>query len=212
MLAGISHDLRTPLSRLRLEVEMSVSDPVIRRHMSLDIEQAQNTLGQFMAYARPLGAQDMDLQPLPLDEVVHQVLEPYRSRPDLRLSGSIPGGLKVYADRVALDRCVVNVLENALRYAKTPGTQHSELHLEVQARGDWLELAFTDQGPGVPSETLTRLTQPFFRVDTSRKDAHGAGLGLAIVEHTMKHMGGQLSMTSHAPHGLRVVLALRRAI
>lgn len=211
MLAGISHDLRTPLSRLRLEVEMSVADPDIRRHMSLDIEQAQNTLGQFMAYARPLGSQDMDVQPLPLDDVLPQVLKPYGARPELTLSCSIPPGLKVYADRIGLDRCVINILENALRYAKTPGTQHSEVRLEVLVRGDELHLEFTDQGPGVPEETLSRLTQPFYRVDSSRRDAHGAGLGLAIVEHTVTHMGGQLKIASHAPHGLRVVLALRRA-
>ena len=210
MLAGISHDLRTPLSRLRLEVELSVADPEVRRHMAQDIEQAQNTLGQFMAYARPQAPQSVELKPLPFEAWLQEVLEPYRCRPDMTVTCCVPADVQVYAEPVGLERSLVNVLENAIRYGKTPQTDISEISIQGWSEEEWFECVIRDQGPGVPEEALGRLTQPFYRVNTSRTDAHGAGLGLAIVERTIAHMGGQLSVANPPQGGLSVHLKLRR--
>lgn len=206
MLAGISHDLRTPLSRLRLELEMSVQDPEVRRHMTQDIEQAQNTLGQFMAYAQP---HDPDVQPLTLQPWLRQFLAPYTCAPDLCVSLTLPESTRVLAEPVGLERILTNVLENARRYAKTPGTSVARVCIQGTLIDDTLQLDIADQGPGVPPDTLSQLTQPFFRVDTSRKDASGAGLGLAIVERTLHRMGGRVFISNQAEGGLRVRLMMR---
>ena len=206
MLAGISHDLRTPLSRLRLELEMSVQDPEARRHMTQDIEQAQNTLGQFMAYAQP---HDPDVQPLMLQSWLTQFLAPYTCAPDLCVRLVLPESTQVLAEPVGLERILTNVLENARRYGKTPGTSVAQVCIQGTLIDDTLQLDITDHGSGVPPDTISQLTQPFFRVDTSRQDAHGAGLGLAIVERTLHRMGGRLFISNQPQGGLRVRLVMR---
>jgi two-component system osmolarity sensor histidine kinase EnvZ len=125
------------------------------------------------------------------------------------VSLELPESTRVLAESVGLERILTNVLENARRYAKTPGTSVAQVCIQGTLTDHTLQLDITDHGPGVPADTISQLTQPFFRVDTSRKDASGAGLGLAIVERTLHRMGGRVFISNHPQGGLRVRLELR---
>lgn len=210
MLAGISHDLRTPLARLRLEAEMSVPDAEAREHMVADIEQVDTIIDKFLDYARP---DQVTLHALPLAEVVEASAAAFTLRDDMRVQIDIPPDLRVTADETELSRVLANLLENTRRYGRTPGTALAEVHISARAdgRGDRVTLRVRDHGPGVPAEQLPALTRPFFRGDSARTEATGAGLGLSIVAKMVQNMDGSLALGNAPGGGLLASIQLQRA-
>ena len=208
MLAGISHDLRTPLARLRLETEMSVSDPVALNHMAADIEQLDAIIGKFLDYARP---DHVPLQPVSLNRVIEQAAYAFEGREDMRIQIDLPGQLVVLADEVELGRVLANLLENARKYGKTEDTGIANVEIAAKLRDDQVLLKIRDRGMGVSPEMLGKLTQPFYRGDAARTAATGAGLGLSIVERTIARMGGQFTLANTSSGGLAAHISLPRA-
>ncbi len=208
MLAGISHDLRTPLARLRLETEMSVVDETARAHMAADIDQLDAIIDKFLDYARPSQA---SLQPVLLSEVIEACIYPLLNADDVRLNIDVPAGLLVMADEVELARVLTNLLENARRYGKTVETGVAQIDLAARVRKHWVLIKVRDHGMGVSPEALSKLTKPFFRGDAARTAATGAGLGLSIVDKTVQRMGGTFSLSVSASGGLSAHIRLHAA-
>lgn len=208
MLAGISHDLRTPLARLRLEAELSVADAQAREAMAADIDQADAIIDKFLDYARP---DQIRLSPVALAAVLDRQRQAVQERAALTLRIDVPDDLRVLADETELARVFSNLLENALRYGADPSSAQVVVDVRARAQGDWVLLELRDHGRGVPPEQLAQLTQAFFRGDPARTAATGAGLGLAIVEKNVQRMGGMLRLDNHRQGGLAVRIQLRRA-
>ncbi|MCA0324518.1 MAG: HAMP domain-containing protein [Proteobacteria bacterium] len=208
MLAGISHDLRTPLARLRLETEMSVPDPEAREHMAADIAQVDAIIDKFLDYARP---DHVNLMPVPLAELTRAYVQPFTVRDDMQVQINMPPDLMVMADEVELGRVMSNLLENARRYGKTPGTGSTRVRIAATVRDEWVTLRVRDHGHGVPEQLLPELTRPFFRGDVARTAATGAGLGLALVAKMVQNMGGTLALGNSPSGGLLAVIRLRQA-
>ena len=208
MLAGISHDLRTPLARLRLETEMSVADEDARAHMAADITQLDAIIDKFLDYAR---LDPVRLGPVSVNEVVDAALYAVSEYDDMKITVSIPDKLDVLADEVELLRVISNLIENARRYGKTPETGITRLDIAARTRDQWVLIKVRDHGMGVSEETLPKLTRPFFRGDAARTAAPGAGLGLAIVEKTIQRMGGIFGLANTASGGLAAHIKLRRS-
>ena len=208
MLAGISHDLRTPLARLRLETEMSVADEDARAHMAADISQLDAIIDKFLDYARPDPAR---LSIVSLNAVVEAAVYAVADYEDLRITVTMPENLSVMADEVELQRIVSNLIENARRYGKTPETGIALVDIAAKTRDQWVLLKVRDHGMGVSAETLPKLTRPFFRGDAARTAATGAGLGLAIVDKTVQRMGGVFVLANTSTGGLAAHIKLRKS-
>ncbi len=191
MLAGISHDLRTPLARLRLEAEISVSDPESLQHMANDIEQLDRIINKFFDYARPLESQ---LAPVHLSSIIDQEVSAFDLDPDIQIKSTVPFEIAVVAEPVALGRVFANLLENARRYGVTPGTEQIDVR---------------DHGVGVSEDKLSELSKPFYRDDQARTEANGAGLGLAIVEKTVGRLGGRFHLANVEGGGFVATLRFR---
>jgi two-component system, OmpR family, osmolarity sensor histidine kinase EnvZ len=204
VLAGISHDLRTPLSRLRLALEMSGApgdDPQHARDaMVADIEEIDAIIGQFLDFAR---GENEEKEEHDIGEVLAELAEHYaRIGKDVRL---VQHPVKPFRfARMALHRAIANLVDNALRYAGEP------VEIELMARNPEVAIEVRDSGPGIPPREVERLKRPFTRLDDSRAGHGGSGLGLAIVERTAQTHGGKLELLPRAPHGLiaRLVLPL----
>jgi two-component system osmolarity sensor histidine kinase EnvZ len=207
MLAGISHDLRTPLARLRLEAEMSVQDEQARQFMAQDIDQLDAIIYKFMDYARP---SELELRPVLLAELVEREAQGFRNPAQIRIRAQIPHDTKVWSDETELARVLLNLFENARRYGHEPDTA-AEVDVHCSFSGPWVLLYVRDHGPGVPPDKLAHLTTPFYRGDTARTAATGAGLGLAIVEKSVQRLGGQLQLGNADEGGLLAVIRLQRA-
>ena len=208
MLAGISHDLRTPLARLRLETEMSVTDEVAREHMVADIVQLDATIDKFLDYARP---DHVTLTPVNLRAVISSCVYAVQDHRELQITMDVPEDLNVLADEVELARVISNLLENARRYGKSEDTGSTRVEIAAKGRENWVLVKLRDHGPGVPPEHLSNLTKPFFRGDAARTAAAGAGLGLSIVDKTVQRMGGIFALANSATGGLVAHLQLQRA-
>jgi two-component system osmolarity sensor histidine kinase EnvZ len=212
MLAGISHDLRTPLARLRLETELSVADVEARDHMAADIEQLDAIINKFMDYARPEQAK---LVAVSLNAVIDACLYAVRDHTDLvvhlDLGGPHAPPLLVMADEVELKRVISNLLENARRYGRSVDSNVAMVEIAARIRDKWVLLKVRDRGQGVRPDQIDSLTEPFYRGDTARTSATGAGLGLSIVKKNIQHMGGQFALANSASGGLAAHIRLQRA-
>ncbi|WP_198970129.1 sensor histidine kinase [Xylophilus sp. ASV27] len=208
MLAGISHDLRTPLARLRLETELSVADEDARDHMVADMAQLDAIIDKFLDYARP---DHVNLRPVVLADVVASCVYAVEDHDELQIRVDVPDDLRAMADGTELARVVSNLIENARRYGKSPGLDVAEVDIEAHLRDDSLVMTVRDHGLGVPPETLSCLTKPFFRGDTARTSATGAGLGLSIVDKTVRRMGGSFTLSNAPTGGLNARIVLTRA-
>ncbi|MEW6704807.1 MAG: ATP-binding protein [Pseudomonadota bacterium] len=208
MLAGISHDLRTPLARLRLEAEMSVNDEEARRNMAMDIDQLDAIIDKFMDYARP---GEVKLVPVHLANLIDREAAAFRDPSQIRITSRVAIDLIVMADETELGRVFANLFENARRYGRSTNTGIAMVTVSYARTGPWVIVSVRDQGPGVPPEKLAQLTTPFYRGDAARTAATGAGLGLAIVEKALQRMGGSFELANAPDGGLVAHIRLRRA-
>jgi two-component system, OmpR family, osmolarity sensor histidine kinase EnvZ len=204
LLAGVSHDLRTPLARLRIGVEMSARDEDMRRGMVADIEEMDRIIGQFLDFARDDATAATEVQSL--DRVAASTVERYRQLgKDVTLT---PGGVPALPMRAtAMSRLLTNLIDNALAYGAPP------VDVSTARNGSALILDVADRGPGVPPGEAERLKRPFTRAAASRSRADGApgaGLGLAIVERIARLHGGHFDLLPREGGGTvaRVILPL----
>ena len=209
MLAGISHDLRTPLARLRLEAEMSVHDEEAKHNMALDIDQLDAIIDKFMDYARP---GESKLTPVHLSGVVDRETAAFRDPSQIRISSRVAIDTKVMADEVELGRVLQNLFENARRYGRSTDTGIARVQVSYARTGPWVILTVRDYGPGADPQKLQQLTTPFFRGDAARTAATGAGLGLAIVDKAVQRMGGTFEIVNAADGGLMAHIRLKKAL
>jgi two-component system osmolarity sensor histidine kinase EnvZ len=199
VLAGISHDVRTPLSRLRLALEMSGADPATAQGMGADIEEMDQVIGQFLEFARGEAEPRERQDPAPL---LAEIGEHYaKLGRGVAVQGANVGPFPFA--RMALRRAIGNLIDNALRHAGEP--------VEVAARREGADVVIEvlDRGPGIPAGEAERLKRPFTRLDASRGGRGGAGLGLAIVDRVARAHGGRLELASRPGGGLAARLVLR---
>ncbi|OWT68217.1 MULTISPECIES: ATP-binding protein [unclassified Achromobacter] len=208
MLAGISHDLRTPLARMRLEIEMSGVSEDARQAIDEDLAQIDHSIGQLMEYARPAGTLPQMATDISL--VLTELLERERSHTAStggELEAFITPGLRARITALDLKRIVSNLIENARRYGRS-GDGQAHLVMAVQPEGNMIAIEVSDRGPGIASDDVERLLRPFSRGEAARTGVSGAGLGLAIVERLLKHVGGSLKMLPRQGGGLTARIEL----
>ena len=189
LLAGVSHDLRTPLARLRLVAEMGVADESMKQGMVDDIEEMDRIINQFLDFAR--GEDKEALAMRNLNAIVEECVERYRRKG--HTISFHPAELPIMPIRgQSLERAIVNLVDNALRY----GSPTLDVALRREANMAVIEIA--DRGPGIPPSEVERLKQPFTRLDTARGSAAGgklgSGLGLAIVDRVVTLHGGEFAL------------------
>lgn len=201
LLAGVSHDLRTPLSRIRLALEMlddhGAAD--LKAGVAQDIGDIDTAIGQFLDFARPVDAEQVSNE-ADLNALAQSVVERYtRSGRDVVLHAGTPARQALRAQ--AIQRLLANLIDNALHH----GTGTVEV---VTAREDNMNvLEVTDRGPGIPPQDAARMLQPFTRLNTARSTS-GTGLGLAIVDRIARLHGGAVKLLERGGGGLRVRIEL----
>ncbi|MBX6392813.1 MAG: HAMP domain-containing protein, partial [Burkholderiales bacterium] len=199
ILAGVSHDLRTPLARLRLGLEMSGVDEDSLQAMSADIEEMDRIIGQFLDFARASGGEEnaaTDVAALAEDLVRH-----YRHTGHT-LDAQIDDTGELALKPMALRRAISNLLDNAFRYG------NGEVALHVHSTPKDVTIEVLDRGPGIPPEEAERMKQPFTRLESARSGKGGSGLGLAIVDRIARMHGGRFELLPREGGGLVARLVL----
>lgn len=200
-LAAISHDLRTPITRLRLRAEM-LADPDSRASFGRDLRQLEDMVQGTLDYLRGIG-ETPPLEPLDLDGLLAQAVEDVEAL-GVVIGSTAPTGLVVRGHAPSLRRALVNLLRNAVVHASGP-------ELSVETQGGHVQVHVMDRGPGIPESEVARVMQPFEQLDRSRGSASGAGLGLSIANEIAIRHGGPLLIGNRAGGGLRATLRLTAA-
>jgi signal transduction histidine kinase len=200
VLAAMSHDLRTPLTRLRLRVE-SIDDDNLRQRCVEDLDEMSNMVRGALGVFRGLN-DDEPAVPVDIDALA---LELQRQHAELGGEVSIVGTARApyVAKPLALKRCLGNLVQNAIRHGVRATIQIED--------GAQLILHISDEGPGIPEDMLEKVFEPFFRLEQSRnRDTGGTGLGLSIARDIAQAHGGSLSLHNRKEGGLEARLVLPR--
>ena len=198
ILAGVSHDLRTPLTRLRMGIEMAVADDATRNEMAADIEEMDRSIGQFLDFARADAGEPA--APVDIAALLEELAGLYRQRgADVSVAPPAAGVSPLLTLRPkAIRRAVANLIDSALRHAGAA----CPIELALAGAGSGAAIEVRDRGPGIPAADAERLKLPFTRLETARTDAIGTGLGLAIVDRVARGHGGALDLLPRAGGGL----------
>jgi len=199
LLAGISHDLRTPITRIRLSIEfLSEQDEELKQGLIADTQDMDDIIDQFISYVR-FGSEEK-MTKGNVNELIQQVVEAaakQHSGIEIKLSKVE----LIHFKPLAMKRLISNLIENAFRYGKSP------VLVSTKIVGDKLKIAVKDSGKGIADLDKARLFQPFARGDKAR-GGKGSGLGLAIVQRIAEMHGGEIQLDNHPDGGLEACVLL----
>lgn len=203
LLAGVSHDLRTPLSRLRMR--LALLDETDTAPYERDLDDIERVTEQFLAFVRG-DAEALRLESIDAAALLREVADRYTAQAGISLQlEPAATNRSLNGDRMALTRALTNLIDNALAYAGAP------IELELLSGETSIGLAVRDHGPGLTAAAAEQARQPFVRLDPARGGRGHCGLGLAIVERIAGKHGGSLDLEAAVGGGLRAVLYLPRS-
>jgi signal transduction histidine kinase len=200
VLAAMSHDLRTPLTRLRLRVE-SIEDEDLRQRCSADLDEMSSMVRSALAVFRGLNDDEAAVA-VDINELVRELQRQYtETGAEVSIEGRAANACLVRPR--ALKRCLSNLVDNALQHGGRAAIRIDD--------GEELVIRICDAGPGIPEDQLEQVFEPFFRLESSRnRDTGGAGLGLSIARDIAQAHGGSLRLANRAAGGLEATLILPR--
>lgn len=194
MLAGISHDLRTPLTRMRLTAEFLEED--FREGLIYDIDDMDAILEQFISYMRD--GSDEAIHLTDLNAIFQELIVQFKPTQIIYQPQLLP---LIPLRSLSIKRMIANLINNARRYGAEP------IYVSASLMGKQVMITVRDSGQGIPEEAMEALMQPFVRGESART-SQGTGLGLAIVKRIVERHGGNLTTRNHPEGGLEVTIAL----
>jgi two-component system osmolarity sensor histidine kinase EnvZ len=198
MLAGVSHDLRTPLTRMKLSLALLPESPETKE-LNDDVRDMERMIEGYLAFAR--GEGDEDPVMTDLSEILEDVAVGAR-RDNANIDLSWQGDMNVELRPLAMKRCLTNLVSNAMRYSQN-------VKLEAVRGRTSVEIMIDDDGPGIPPDKYEDVFRPFFRLDESRNvDTGGVGLGLTIARDVARSHGGDVALAASPLGGLRVTVRI----
>ncbi|ADM10572.1 sensor histidine kinase [Parvularcula bermudensis HTCC2503] len=200
MLAGVSHDLKTPLTRLRLNLALQ-RELEGAEEMTADIAEMERLLEDYLTFAREDAAGTPE--PTDIGDLIKEI-EQDTGRLGHRIATKVEDDLWALAQRGNLKRAIANLIDNALKF----GTQ---VHLGAEKDRDWVRISVEDDGPGIPADQREDAVRAFTRLDSARSATAGSGLGLAIVLDVARAHGGSLKLDTSSLGGLKATIAVPTA-
>jgi two-component system osmolarity sensor histidine kinase EnvZ len=201
MLAGVSHDLRTVLTRFKLELALLEDTPETRA-LSSDVDEMQHMLEDYLAFAKGDGGEEA--KPTNLPELLQEIVDDasiYAATIDLKIRRS-KGEIILPLKRQALKRAIMNLVTNAARFG-------DHIVIRVAPEGRWVRIEVDDNGPGIPESERENVFRPFYRLDHARNQDEGnSGLGLVIARDIAKSHGGEIALGESSMGGLRAIISL----
>lgn len=196
MLSGISHDLRTPLTRLKLQLSFLKQQDLAKK-MSGDIEEMERMLNEYLEFSRYQKNEETEMTSL--NDIIKEIVEKYEDR---KINVDLEENLKINMRLNSFKRCLINLIDNGLSYGKT---------VEIFAKKTMnnIIILVDDNGPGIPEKEHQNVMKPFYRIDKSRgQNKSGVGLGLSIANDIIRSHGGNISFEKSSLNGLRVKISL----
>ena len=196
MLSGISHDLRTPLTRLKLQLAM-LNQQDLAKKMSDDIEEMERMLNEYLEFSRH--QKNEESETIDIKNTIADIIKKYENKP---IKANVEENVKINIRPNSIKRCLANLIDNGLSYGK-------KVEIEVKKTMNNIIILVDDDGPGIPQSEYQNVIKPFYRIDKSRgQNKSGVGLGLSIANDIVRSHGGNISLDKSPLSGLRVKIAL----
>ena len=196
MLSGISHDLRTPLTRLKLQISF-IKDKELSKKMSLDIDEMEKMLNEYLQFTSSTYLEKNET--FNISELIENIISKYDN--DNISIELIP---RVYMDgrKNLIQRSMNNIIDNSIKYAK-------KINVELSKKNNNIIITVDDDGPGIPENEYQNVFKPFYKLDKGRSDSRSSvGLGLSITSDIIKSHGGNIMLEKSPLNGLRVKIFL----
>ena len=196
MLSGISHDLRTPLTRLKLQLALLKQQDLAKK-MSDDIEEMERMLNEYLEFAKY--QKNEETETVNLNDIIKDITKKYENK---KINFSIEENLEIKVRPNSIKRCLVNLTDNGLAYGK-------KVEIFAKKTANNVVIFVDDDGPGIPEKEYQNVIKPFYRIDKSRgQNKSGVGLGLSIANDIIRSHGGNISLNKSPLQGLRVKISL----
>ena len=196
MLSGISHDLRTPLTRLKLQLAMMDKKDLAKK-MTTDIDEMEKMLNDYLQYAKSQSEESSSK--IDINLIVNEILRNFDKNKFELITGQT---FIIEGRRNLIKRCIQNIIDNGLSYGK-------KILIEIKKTVNGIVIIIEDNGPGIPKHEYLNVFKPFYRVDKSRGlNKAGVGLGLSIAQDIVKSHGGNISLSESRFKGLLVKISL----
>ncbi len=209
LLAGISHDLRTPITRMQLATEMlnQDEDPKLVKRIKTDLDEMAELIQRTLEVAKGFNNTNQEVVEINITDVIEKIIEQYPNAINTKL-GSPKEACKYKINLIALRRVLTNILENAITYA---GSHPIDIHCFCEK--DFIMIEILDRGPGIPEDKIETVFQPFHRLEKSRnKGTGGSGLGLAIVKQLCKANSWKIKLIARNGGGVTAQLTIPKVI
>jgi len=196
MLSGISHDLRTPLTRIKLQLAM-IKDEDLSKKLSADVDEMEKMLNEYLQFSS-IGAKDKT-ESFNLSELLENIIKKYEN-PNIQKDF----GSNIYFNgrKNLIQRCINNLIDNSIKYGK-------KIIIKMEKKNSNINFSIDDDGPGIPTSEYQNIVKPFYKIDKSRSDSKSSvGLGLAITSDIVKSHGGDINFGKSKLGGLNVKISL----
>jgi len=196
MLSGISHDLRTPLTRMKLQIAF-IKDQELAKKLSEDINEMEKMLNEYLQFTSS-SYLEKDEQ-FNISDLINEIIEKYNNK---NISTNITPRLYISGRKNLIRRCINNLLDNSIKYA-------DKVKIEISKNNNNLFINIEDNGPGIPEQEYDNVFKPFYKIDKGRADSKSSvGLGLSIASDIIKSHGGNIKLEKSSMNGLGVKIFL----
>ena len=195
MLSGISHDLRTPLTRMKLQLAF-IEDKELSKKISLDIDEMEKMLNEYLQFTRSNYSEQNET--FNISELIESVIKKYENN---NISSNITSRVYMNGRKNLIKRSINNLISNSIKYA-------NKIHIELSKKKN-IKITIDDDGPGIPEKEYENVFKPFYKIDKGRADSKSSvGLGLSIASDIIKSHGGNILLEKSTTKGLRVKIFL----
>ncbi len=196
MLSGISHDLRTPLTRIKLQLAF-IKDKEIEKKLSNDVLEMEKMLNEYLQFASSSFAEKTEK--FNMAELIANNIEKYENR---NISTKLDKTITINGRKNLIGRCLNNLIENSIKYS-------NNIYIQLTKNNDYISVIIDDDGPGISKNEYNNVFKPFYKIDKSRSDSKSSvGLGMSIASDVVKSHGGNIILDKSPQNGLRVKIIL----
>ena len=196
MLSGISHDLRTPLTRIKLQLAM-IKDKTLSEKLSSDVDEMEKMLNEYLQFASTGAKEKTEM--FDLSELVKNLIKKYENP---NIIQNFKNEIYYNGRKNLISRCINNLVENSLKYGK-------KIEIQIVKNQDNIMISISDDGPGVPENEYENILKPFYKIDKSRSETKSSvGLGLSIASDIVRSHGGDIKFSKSNYDGLEVSISL----
>ena len=196
MLSGISHDLRTPLTRIKLQLAM-IKDKTLSEKLSSDVDEMEKMLNEYLQFASTGAKEKTEM--FDLSELIQNLIKKYENP---NIIQNFKNELYYNGRKNLISRCINNLIENSLKYGK-------KIEVKIEKNQDNIMISISDDGPGIPENEYENILKPFYKIDKSRSETKSSvGLGLSIASDIIRSHGGDIKFSKSKYSGLEVSISL----